>query len=175
MATVIMDNATGRGDNWYLHMARYNRWVNQRLFDACAALPDTERKRDLGAFFGSVHATLNHLLLTDHLWLARFTATDFSAAGLDQELFADFDPLRAARADLDEAILAFAARLTSDDLEETLRYTSLALAREIAVPRQLALLHWFNHQTHHRGQVTALLSRLGVDYGDVDLLMMALD
>ena len=156
----------------YLEMARYNRWVNERLYEVCAGLPDIERKRDLKIFFRSVHGTLNHLLLTDKVWLGRLNGTPFAVAGLGDELYADFEKLRAARRELDEAILAWVAGLSARQLDGELRYTRVSQRQEMNKPMRTVLLHWFNHQTHHRGQLTALLAQLGCDYGDVDLLMM---
>ena len=75
-------------------MASYNRWMNQRLYSVCAELPDRERKEDRGAFFKSIHGTLNHLLVGDKVWLARFFGESFQIEGLDQELYSDFDELR---------------------------------------------------------------------------------
>lgn len=156
----------------YTEMARYNRWVNGRLYEVCAGLSDAERKCDLKAFFQSVHGTLNHLLLTDRLWLGRLTETPCAATSLREELYSDFDALRAARGELDEAIIHCVAALPALRLRGELRFASVAQRREVVLPVRTVLLHWFNHQTHHRGQVTVLLQQLGCDYGDIDLPMM---
>src|ERR1700682_4507476 len=93
-------------------MARYNEWMNGRLYDASAKLSDEVRKEDMGAFFKSIHGTLNHLLLADRIWMGRFTGPPFAVTSLAQELFSDFDELRKERAATDRAITGWAAKLT---------------------------------------------------------------
>lgn len=151
-------------------MAAYNRWMNQRLYAVCAELSDAERRQDRGAFFGSIHGTLNHLLLTDNLWLSRFGERPFQVGSLDQELFADFAALRAERESTDRRIDAWAATLSEAALTADLEYTSLARPGTKRVPLWIAATHFFNHQTHHRGQLTALLSQCGKDYGVTDVI-----
>jgi uncharacterized damage-inducible protein DinB len=167
----------------YRAMARYNRWMNRRVYDASAGLDDGARRRDLGAFFRSIHGTLNHLLLADRVWLARLTgdpargesrARDGSLIalrGLDQELYHDFDELRREREKTDEELSTWVEGLSEADVRATLRYHSLA-GHAIEHPMWFALSHAFNHQTHHRGQVTTLLMQLGVDPGVTDLVAM---
>ena len=101
-------------------LAAYNRWMNDKLYAVCAELSDEERKADRKSFFGSIHATLNHLLLADKVWYGRFTGKPFVVRGLDQELYADFDLLRAERAATDRLIEIWAAALTDikRELEE---------------------------------------------------------
>jgi len=167
----------------YRALARYNTWMNERLYALCATLSDAERKRDLGAFFRSIHGTLNHLLLTDRAWLGRFTrdraiAESRDAAGrpipvarLDQELYADFDTLRAERARTDAAIDSWAATLDEVRLAAPLAYRTSA-GQACEHPLWWAVTHFFNHQTHHRGQVTTLLKQLGHDPGVTDLVVL---
>ena len=143
-------------------MAAYNRWMNERLYELCAGLSDNERKRDRGAFFKSVHGTLNHLLYGDRSWMSRFTGRDLGWKGPADELYADFGELRSARAELDRLIEAWAARLD-------FTYTSRIDGRTRTLPAWLLVTHMFNHQTHHRGQLTTLLSQLGIDPGVTDL------
>lgn len=152
-------------------MAGYNRWMNEKLYALAAKLPDDERKRNRGAFFKSIHGTLNHLLLTDRMWLCRFTGEPppFAFRSLDQELHADFEKLRAERRQLDAEIEDYCRGLDGARLASTLRYRT-ALGREFAHELAPALVHWFNHQTHHRGQLTTLLSQAGVDPGVTDAL-----
>ena len=168
----------------YRGLARYNRWMNDRLYALCATIPDEERKCDRGAFFRSVHGTLNHLLLTDRAWLGRFTrdpaiaesrdadgALIASTGKLDQELYADFATLRAERGKTDAAIEAFAATLTEERLAANLAYrTTKGTPHEH--PLWWAVTHFFNHQTHHRGQLTTLLKQLGYDPGVTDLVFL---
>ena len=153
-------------------LARYNRWMNERLYGACAGIPDAERKRDRGAFFRSIPGPLNHLLLADRLWMGRFTGVPWRCDSLDQELYAEFDTLRRERAATDAAVVEYVATLQDGDLADILRYRSLLGDQERATPLADALLHFFNHQTHHRGQVTTLMMQAGVDPGVTDLMWM---
>ena len=153
-------------------MAQYNRWMNERLYECCARLPDPERKRDAGAFFKSIHGTLNHLLLGDKVWMGRFTGKPFAFTSLAQELHADFDELRAERASMDKAIIDWAKALTDEDFSRELSYTSAVKPQPRRYPFWLAAAHFFNHQTHHRGQLTTLLSQLGIDPGVTDLIWL---
>jgi len=165
----------------YQTMARYNRLMNERLYAVASELSDEERKRDLGAFFRSVHGTLNHLLLADRAWLGRFTHDravfeSLDAEGrpitltgtLDQELYADFTALCRERAQTDVAIENFVEGLTPERLVTPLTYRTSRGER--CDPLWWAVSHFFNHQTHHRGQVTTLLFLLGHDPGVTDLI-----
>lgn len=150
-------------------MAAYNRWMNQRLYALCAGLGDAERKRDRGAFFKSVHGTLNHLLYGDRAWMSRFLGRDLGWKGPADELYADFDELRAARDTLDGLIEGWAGRLEERWLAADFTYTSRIDGRTRTFPAWLLVTHLFNHQTHHRGQLTTLLSQMGIDPGVTDL------
>ncbi|MBC8021832.1 MAG: damage-inducible protein DinB [Burkholderiales bacterium] len=152
-------------------MARYNVWMNGKLYELCAHLSDSQRKEDLGAFFKSIHGTLNHLLLADRIWMGRFENTPpFAVTSLAQELHSDFSRLRNERVAMDARITQWAASLTMDALKAELRYTSMVNPGPRRMPMWLAVAHFFNHQTHHRGQLTALLSRRGIDPGVTDLM-----
>jgi uncharacterized damage-inducible protein DinB len=153
-------------------MSDYNRWMNERLYEACAGLPDEQRKRDLGAFFKSIHGTLTHLLLADRVWMGRFTGVPFQVRSLDQELYADYGELRAERARTDQAIADWSASLRAADFAGELSYTTISNPQPRRTPLSLAVVHFFNHQTHHRGQVTTLMKQCGVDPGVTDLLAM---
>jgi len=153
-------------------MAAYNRMMNETIYAAAAGLPDTERKRDLGAFFKSLHGTLNHLLVGDRLWLGRLTGVPVRFPSLAHELHADFAELRRARAQTDDDIVAHAAALTPEALAAPVVYRTMLNPRNVAYDRGFALMHLFNHQTHHRGQATTLLMQLGVDPGAIDLVVM---
>jgi len=153
-------------------LAAYNAWINDKLYAACATLPDEERKRNRGAFFGSIHGTLNHLLLADSIWMGRFEGKPFAFRGLDQELFASFDELRAQRREMDARIERWAGGLTEAALDAKLEFKS-ALTKKTHAPTLWKLVaHFFNHQTHHRGQITTLLSQAQVDYGVTDLFLL---
>jgi uncharacterized damage-inducible protein DinB len=97
-------------------MSRYNRWMNERLYEVCASLPDTVRKEDRRAPFGSIHETLNHLLLADRIWMGRFTGRPHNVRSLDEELHAEFADLRRARAAMDQEIETWAGSLTAEQL-----------------------------------------------------------
>lgn len=153
-------------------MATYNRWMNDRLYECCAAIPDAERKRDAGAFFKSIHGTLNHLLLADRVWMGRFVGQPFAVKSLAQELYADFAELRAARVKTDSAISDWVAALTPADLAGDLSYISLVNPAPRRYPLWFALTQFFNHQTHHRGQLTTLLFQRGIDPGVTDLIAL---
>lgn len=153
-------------------MAAYNAWMNARIYETCAGLPDEARKRDLGAFFRSIHGTLNHLLLADRVWLGRFTGDPFRVKSLDQELYADYAELRRERALTDAAITQWAESLTQEQFAGDLVYTTISNPQERRTPFWVVLVHFFNHQTHHRGQVTTLMKQLGLDPGVTDLMWL---
>jgi uncharacterized damage-inducible protein DinB len=167
-------------------LARYSGWMNRRLYALCATLPEEERRRDRGAFFGSIHRTLNHLLLADAIWMTRFSGDrerygSRDAAGqlipiksLDQELYADWDQMVRERAAADAAIEAFFDGMTDEQLAATFQYENFA-GKVFAEPRWWSMTHFFNHATHHRGQVTTLLSQLGIDPGVTDLIAFLRD
>lgn len=151
-------------------MAAYNRWMNDKLYAVCAELSDVERKVNRNSFFGSIHATLNHLLLADKVWFGRFIHKPFVVPSLSHELYDDFDALRAERAATDQDIEGWTAALTDEVLGGECRYMSIINPGPQVFDMWVCVTHFFNHQTHHRGQVTALLSQCGKDYGVTDLI-----
>lgn len=158
-------------------LARYNRWMNDKLYAVAATLSDEVRKGDSGAFFKSIHGTLNHLLLGDRVWLGRFTGVTipdgFMGPGirtLDQELYADFEELRRERARTDDELSTWISGLTEERLAGPLVY--VRRGQRLEAPLWWAVTHLFNHQTHHRGQVTTLLMQRGCDPGVTDLFAM---
>jgi uncharacterized damage-inducible protein DinB len=153
-------------------MARYNRWMNERLYDCCGKLSDPERKLDRGAFFRSIHGTLNHLLLGDRLWLSRFLSREFRASSLAEELYPDFAELRGERARTDAEILGWVETLDGERLSGSLEFRSMVGNKDRSFPMWFATQQFFNHQTHHRGQVTTLLMQAGIDPGVTDLLWL---
>jgi uncharacterized damage-inducible protein DinB len=153
-------------------MAAYNRWMNDKLYAVCAQLTDEERKLDRRSFFGSIHRTLNHLLLADRVWFGRFIGRPFKVQGLDQELYADFAELRVERAATDREIEDWTRTLTDAALASKLEYQSIVNPAPRVSDLWVCVTHFFNHQTHHRGQVTALLSQCGKDYGVTDLMWL---
>ncbi len=155
----------------YVMFAGYNAWCNERLYAAAATLPDADYRMDRGAFFKSLHGTLNHLLLGDRVWMRRFTGAGEHPANLDAILFDDFASLRTARRTEDERISRYIAGLSETDLAGTIRYRTLVQPIEIEHALAPALDHFFNHQTHHRGQAHALLTALAGDAPSFDLIM----
>ncbi len=156
--------------NYNTAMATYNQWMNQQLYAVCANITERDRKSDRGAFFKSIHGTLNHLVVADRIWLGRFTQQPFSAQ-LDQELYSDFSELQAQREVLDRTIVDWAQNLTSDWLTADLTYTNSSGSTR-TLPHWLLVTHMFNHQTHHRGQLTTLIHQLGYAPGVTDLPAM---
>ena len=153
-------------------LARYNRWMNERLYAAVATLPDDERTRDRGAFFGSIQRTLSHLLWADRMWLARFGGPPYAEPAYGADLYPDFRTLQQDREATDTQILVWAGKVTPAWLESDLRYTRKADGRTVALTGWVAAAHFFNHATHHRGQVTTLMKQAGVDPGVTDLPWM---
>jgi len=153
-------------------MCRYNRWMNKKLYAVCAIMPDELRKEDRGAWFHSMHGTLNHLLLADRLWMGRFLGQPFQARSLDEELYSDFETLRQERVKTDAAIEAWLNALEEEQLTALFTYSTMVNPQQITQPLWQAVLHFFNHQTHHRGQLTTLMEQAGYDSGITDLLWM---
>ena len=154
----------------YRMFAHYNAWANSRLYEAAARLSSEQYRADRGAFFKSVHGTLNHLLVTDRIWMQRFTGEGDAPTRLDAILFETFDELRAAREAEDRRILRFVAGLDDRRIEGTIKYRRVSSPEEFEQALAPALAHWFNHQTHHRGQVHALLTGLVGKAPELDLL-----
>ncbi len=153
-------------------IASYNQWMNQRLYDACAKLPDSERKADRSAFFGSIHRTLNHILYGDLAFMSRFTGDPSQVPELGVNLYEDFAELQSARAALDTRILNWVPSLSRTWLAEDHTYVSMVDGVTRTAPKWVLLTHMFNHQVHHRGQVTTLLAQQGIDMGTTDLPFM---
>jgi uncharacterized damage-inducible protein DinB len=153
-------------------MARYNRWMNERVYELCAQLSDVARKEDRGAPFRSIHGTLNHLMVGDSIWMGRFTGTPFAVSSLGQELYSDFDELRSARQAFDASIVKWAESLTAETLAGDLVFTTIVNPQSRTMPMWFTVQHFFNHQTHHRGQLTTLIEQSGIDIGVTDLLLL---
>jgi uncharacterized damage-inducible protein DinB len=161
-----------RGNRWQL-MADYNAWMNERLYSVCASLSDEARKRNRGAFFKSIHSTLNHILWADSVWMTRFTGRAHApSVPLGTDVYADFGELSTARTSLDAEISAWAAALTEEQLNAPYTFVSQVLKVTRVQPTWSFVTHMFNHQTHHRGQLTTLLTQAGIDPGVTDVLLM---
>lgn len=164
-------------------MAAYNEWMNTKLYDAAARLPAQELHADKGAFFGSLFGTLNHIAVADTIWLKRFAAHPAAHAALDPvraapapatltvALAPDLAALRVRRQLLDGVIRLWAAQLGEDDLSHVLHYAS---TKGVPSRRRFGslVMHFFNHQTHHRGQASTLLAQAGEEIGVTDLLAL---
>ncbi len=164
-------------------MANYNQWMNRKLYDAALTLTDAELARDRQAFFGSILGTLNHLALGDTVWLKRFAQHPAgyavlaplnavsAPADLKQLAFADIRELAAHRSWLDQLIVDWSHTVQEIDLDHRLHYSNM---RGVSADKNFfsLLVHFFNHQTHHRGQATTLLTQAGLDVGTTDLLAL---
>lgn len=165
-----------------LLMAHYNQWMNEKLYQCASQLDEEDLNKDMGAFFKSVIGTLNHLLVADLIWLRRFAThpANFTSLSplaefvettqLDQTITTDLAELTTQRMRLDQIILDFANELTDQDLATHFSYQNMKGEQfndQLGYPLQ----HFFNHQTHHRGQLTTLFNQLDTDVGVTDLLM----
>jgi uncharacterized damage-inducible protein DinB len=155
-------------------MARYNAWQNRSLCDAAENLGEEGRRLDRGAFYKSIHNTFNHILWADEVWLSRLIGTPKPpVGGRDSVIYVqDWAEFRRRRAERDEAILAWAQTVDARWLRGTLIWYSGAAGREMGKPRALAIMHLFNHQTHHRGQIHAMLTAAGARPQDTDLFLV---
>ena len=152
--------------------ASYNRWANGRLYEAAFALSDSDYRRDVGVFFGSLHRTLNHLLVADRIWLKRLTGEGEHPDRLDAIMHEDRSQLALARAEEDERIVRFVASLDETTLAGTLKYANRT-GQQFEQSRNDILAHLFNHQTHHRGHAHAILSIVtGREPPSLDMLGM---
>jgi uncharacterized damage-inducible protein DinB len=159
---------------YFRQMAQYNAWANGRIYTAAAELSDGERKAKRPSFFGSIHATLNHILVGDRVWLSRLVDQPHGIAGLDQELYADFEELRAARVTEDERMTAIVDSYEAADLADNLKYRNMA-GEAKSLPMAQVLGHIFNHQTHHRGQIHGLLSATKIAPPSLDMIHLTWD
>lgn len=162
-------------------LAIYNQWMNSKVYEVAGNLSTSELAKDRGAFFASIIGTLNHILVGDTIWLKRFAKHPScltslrevvalpEPTSLDQIVFDDFDRLSEHRSWLDQRIIDWIVDLSEDDLNFVLGYRN---SKGVAVNKRYSslVLHFFNHQTHHRGQVSTLLSQAGEDIGVTDLL-----
>ena len=157
-------------DEYFRRFAAYNRWANQRLYAACAALPEGEYKASRPAFFGSIHRTLNHILVADLAWLGRLLGADIPNVPLDTELYTSLDELAVARAREDATLVAYVDGLDEAGLARVVSYKNTQ-GVAYSNPCGVILQHAFNHQTHHRGQVHDMLVATPVAPPPLDLIM----
>jgi uncharacterized damage-inducible protein DinB len=155
-------------------MARYNRWQNDNLYGVADQLSDDERRRERGAWFGSIHKTLSHLLWADRTWMSRFTGAPKPPGGIPESvsLYPDWENLKSERVAFDQKIIAWADTVDNAWLAEDQTFYSGATKREWTRPRWFLVSHMFNHQTHHRGQVHSMLTQAGGRPSDTDLTFL---
>ncbi|TMV08767.1 damage-inducible protein DinB [Ruegeria sediminis] len=158
-------------------MARYNRWQNSQLAGFLAELPVDELTRDRGAFFGSILGTANHLLWGDTMWMSRFDGGDAPAGGISDStgFCPDLPAWQEARTAVDARIGRWAENLTDAELQGDLTWYSGAAGREVSKPLAMLVVHMFNHQTHHRGQIHKMLTESGSSAPVSDLFFMPED
>ena len=159
---------------YVVRLARYNRWQNQNLYGAADRLSEDERRRERGAFWGSIHKTLNHILWGDRMWMGRFTGSPRPPVGIADSglMHPDWTALKAERDRFDQTIIDWADSIDPSWLAAEMTYYSRAVQREVAKPHWVLVTHLFNHQTHHRGQVHCMLTQAGERPSDTDLPFM---
>ena len=152
-------------------MTAYNAEMNRCWFAAADTLTDGQRREDRGVFFGSLHATLCHLLWADTMWMSRFAGWPKPAvpSQFGPTMIAGWSELKSVRTDLDARIIAWAENITQDWLDADLSWFDGSIQSDMVMPRGLVVTHFFNHQTHHRGQAHAILTSFGAKTGDTDL------
>ncbi|WP_085900083.1 DinB family protein [Kiloniella majae] len=154
--------------NELVQLAEYNHWANQTLYKSCSQLSEADYKAERPSFFGSIHNTLNHILVGDRIWFGRFEDKP-EKLSLSDVLFQDFTTLQTARDAEDLRILEYARGITQETLDSNLTYTNVA-GDNHCDPMSALLRHAFNHQTHHRGQVHCLLSQTDVPPPSLDIM-----
>lgn len=164
------------GVDYVRTMARYNAWQNRSLYGAADTLTDADRRQERGAFFGSIHGTLSHLMFADLLWLSRFVGQEQRLGSVNESpgLFPDWEDLKRRRMEQDRAISEWADGLDPSSVYGNLTWISGLANKQRSMPRWLLFTHFFNHQTHHRGQVHAMLTAAGAKPDDTDLMIMPL-
>lgn len=155
---------------YFQTLARYNQWANGQLYGACARLGSAEYHKPRQAFFGSIHGTLNHILVGDRVWLSRIERTEHGIKALNQILYDDFDSLRRAREAEDAHIVTLVDGLDEGALGSQIAYRTLSGGAAQETQLEWILAHFFNHGTHHRGQVHDMLSQTDVSPPELDLI-----
>ncbi len=155
-------------------MARYSLWQNRSMLAAADMLDDAARTAGRGAFFGSIAGTLSHLLWGDLVWMSRFDGGAKPAGGIagSAALFPEWAAFKALRRETDARVLDWATGLGEADLAGDLHWFSGALGRDVGKPMALLVVHFFNHQTHHRGQAHAMLTAAGARPEATDLFIL---
>ena len=161
---------------WMRMMARYNAWQNGWMLEAANGLSEADRTADRGAFFGSIAGTLSHVLWADSFWMHRFSGSPKPGDAVDGGAgnYPDWAAYRVERGAMDRQIETWAKGLSETDCAGTLRWYSGIMGRDVEKDRSHLFTHFFNHQTHHRGQVHGMLTAAGVKTEDTDLAFMEL-
>ncbi len=152
-------------------MARFNAWANDRLYGCVAGISDAAYREDRKAYFGSIHNTLNHLLVIDRAWTSRIKGVDHGIKSLDQILYDDFETLRAARKIEDAALIELVDGLSDEELLRPVTYRPMSLEGSFTNRCDRIQITLFNHQTHHRGQIHAMLTQQGIDLPPLDVIV----
>lgn len=160
------------GPEYARHMARYNAWQNQWMYQAADTLTEAQRLENRGGFWGGIQTTLSHLMWGDTLWISRFDGGDRPEGGMDASTACDWPTMMAQRPRLDARIAAWAWSADESDFAGDFKWFSAAVNREMTVPKPVCVMQMFNHQTHHRGQVHAMLTAFGVKTCDTDVPFM---
>jgi uncharacterized damage-inducible protein DinB len=153
----------------FQQLADYNLWANGLLYDTVSDLDDEAIHQDIGAFFGSIMGTLNHILVGDLAWLSRIDNNGPAPSSLDEVLHTNISDLAKARLEMDLRIKAAVDQLSEEDIHGTLSYHNIAGEAQQTKMSDV-LTHVFNHQTHHRGQCHQSLTQIGVDAPSMDLI-----
>ncbi len=155
-------------------MASYNLWQNESLVEAANSLGEKDRKLDRGSFFGSIQQTFSHILWGDQSWISRFTETELPSGTIPDSInhFADWQAFKVERARFDKVIVDWALTLDADWFEGDLTWYSGAVGRNVSKPKKMLTIQLFNHQTHHRGQIHAMLTAAGAKPQDTDVPFM---
>jgi uncharacterized damage-inducible protein DinB len=161
--------------NYVRQMAPYSAWQNDNQYAAVSGLSETERRHNRGAFFDPIQATLNHLIWADMMWKSRIAGTAMPVqVGVPESVtrFEDWPTLTSERLWYDKVIIFWAAGVSDSDLVGELTFFSSAVGCELKKPSRTCITHMFDHQTHHGGQVHAMLTAAGAKPGDTDLALM---
>ncbi len=158
----------------YQQMAQYNLWMTQKIYDALDEMSDEERKADRKAFWKSIHSTMNHILWADIRWTNRLSQSEYpiEVGQMGVDLFENFEELKAEHFKMAEYIENWVGTLNDEFFNQEISWVPIWGGDPIAIPYYVGMSHMFNHQTHHRGQVTQILNQLGINVGDTDLALM---
>lgn len=156
----------------YISMSEHNKWANEKIYTVCSKIPEYDRKNDMGAFFRSIHGTLNHLLCWDKDWIERLALNQYTPTTIGYNLYDDFRKLNEEREKIDAWIISWSNDLDEEWLEQPFTYTSDVYGETRTIPTWCLVSNMFNYQIHHRGQITTLIKQLGYEFEIIDLSWM---